>query len=268
MQIAISPTLLIAFDPQDQETAAWIGEAAGEALTLIETTWGLPPPADCRFWIMTGPLRFYFRSAPWAWKVLLALGYPLWAARARRTWGYSAAWTQHYGRRSAIGIKPPRLWAHSDRTIGKRIYVEESDPRLKVRHLTCHELVQACTSQMALPAWMNEGLATLTVEKFMRSPVIRADTLDLLREVEIKGPPPGYRQMARLSKEEIAYQAVRSHWLVRYLEETRPGFVQRTIAARGQILAFDEAAARALGMAPERFWEEIDGVLIAYFAKV
>ena len=268
MKTQITPTISVEFDPAEQETADWIAGACREALALIETQWGFPPPADCRFFLMTDPVRFFFRSAPWTWKVLLAVGFPLWYGRAKRTWPFSAAWTQRYGRRTAIGIKPPRLWETSDRTIGKMIYVEEKDTRRKVRHLTCHELVHACSAQLVLPAWMNEGIATLTVEKFMQAPVFRDDTIEIVRTTQPKGPPSSYRQMARQSKEDIAYQAVRGYWLVRYLEETYPGFLARIIAARREILAFDEKAAQELGMDPARFWEEIDGVLVDYFAVI
>jgi hypothetical protein len=268
MKTQITPTISVEFDPAEQETADWIAGAAREALALIETQWGFPAPADCRFFLMTDPVRFFFRSAPWTWKVMLAVGFPLWYGRAKRTWPFSAAWTQRYGRRTAIGIKPPRLWETSDRTIGKMIYVEEKDTRRKVRHLTCHELVHACSAQLVLPAWMNEGIATLTVEKFMQAPVFRDDTIEIVRTTQPKGPPSSYRQMARQSKEDIAYQAVRGYWLVRYLEETRPGFLARIIAARREILAFDEKAAQELGMDPARFWEEIDGVLVEYFAVI
>lgn len=267
MKTQITPTLSVEFDPAEQETADWIAGAAREALPLIETQWGFPPPVDCRFFLMTDPVRFFFRSAPWTWKVLLAVGFPLWYGRAKRTWPFSAAWTQRYGQRTAIGMKPPRLWETSDRAIGQMIYVEEKDTQRKVRHLTCHELVHACSAQLVLPAWMNEGIATLTVENFMQAPVFRPDTLDIVRDTQPKGPPSSYRQMARQSKEDIAYQAVRGYWLVRYLEETHPGFLARVIAARREILAFDEKAAQELGMAPERFWEEIDGVLVDYFAN-
>ena len=29
----------------------------------------------------------------------------------------------------------------------------------KIQHLTCHELVHACTAHLRLPFWLNEGIA-------------------------------------------------------------------------------------------------------------
>src|SRR5512136_2850423 len=130
--------ITVVFDSSEQDTAALICDTTGEALRLIKESWGLGKPEDCRIYVMTSWWGFIFQSAPWPWRTALALAWPLWCFRAQRAWPYSAAWTQRYGRRVAIGIKPPRLLEAGDKSIGVHMFVEEKETKTQVRHLTCH----------------------------------------------------------------------------------------------------------------------------------
>jgi hypothetical protein len=209
--------LHIEFAPEDGSTAGVMGEACDEALRLAMSSWGLDPPSDCRLYVMTPWKDFVFLSAPWPWMLMLGATFPLWGPRARKTRPYSAGWTQRYGRRVAIGIRPPRLLEVSDKSIAAYMYAEEKDPNAKTRHLTCQELVHAASAHPALPAWLNEGLAAVTVDRFMGKPTIRKASLDLVRRFQPKVAPPSYRQLARMQAEAIAYHAVRGCWIVRLL---------------------------------------------------
>jgi hypothetical protein len=278
MKTQITPHLSVEFDAAEQETARWIAEACAEALPLIEAEWGLGPPEDCRFYLMTSPVAFFFRSAPWGWRILLGLSFPLWYPRVRRTWPYSAAWTQSYGRRAAIGVKPPHLWEQSDKRVGLLIYEKEDDTRLKVRQLACHELTHACAApplpfgrakrrgarsaaRLRLPAWLNEGIAVLTTERLLQKPVIRRDTLALVRDFQPKGPPASYRELSRLDSRAIAYHAVRGYWLARSLEETQPGFWKGCLARCLDAGQIEAELSRAIDLPPERLWAEVDSRL-------
>jgi hypothetical protein len=267
MKIQIQPGLTLEAPEAEQENAGIIAGACRAALEQIRADWELEAPRDCRLHLMTAPGRFFFHAAPWSWKPLLVLGFPIWYPRAQRAWPISAAWTQRFGARVVIGIKPPALWQRSDASIGRLIYAEETDLLRKLRHLTCHELVHACSAQLRLPAWLNEGVAALTVERFMQAPVFRADTLQRVRDTQPKEPPAGYREMARLDKEALAYTTVRGYWLVRYIEETQPGLLKRSFAAGRLSFSFEEELAAALGLEPTRFWAEIDGVVADHFAN-
>jgi hypothetical protein len=189
----------LVFDPGEQDTADLIGGACANAVRLIQQSWGLKTPEDCRIYVMTSWLGFVFQSAPWHWRILLGATMPLWCFRARRTWPYSAAWTQRYGRRVAIGVKPPHLLEQSDRSIGVRMFVEEKDMKVNVQHVTCHELTHACSAHLKLPAWLNEGIATVTVDRFLERRTIREETLELVRGFLPKGAPPTYRELSRMS---------------------------------------------------------------------
>jgi hypothetical protein len=49
------------------------------------------------------------------------------------------------------------------------------------------------------------------------------------------------------------------------LEEQRPGFLKRAFSLRRDAATIERETARELGMEPESFWREIDGVLVSYF---
>ena len=255
----------LVFDPGEQDTADLIGSACAKAVGLIQESWGLKTPEDCRIYVMTSWWGFVFQSAPWHWRILLGATMPLWCFRARRTWPYSAAWTQRYGRRVAIGVKPPHLLEQSDRSIGVRMFVEEKDMKVNVQHVTCHELTHACSAHLKLPAWLNEGIATVTADRFLERPTIRGETLELVRGFLPKGAPPTYRELSRLSGEAIAYHGVRGYWLVRYLEEKHPGFLRHMFSLRRDSRTIEREIAMELGMEAESFWSKIDGVVVGHF---
>lgn len=257
--------LRIDSDPEDAATAQVIAGACEETLRLAKDSWGLGPPLDCRLYVMTSWRDFVFRSTPWPWKVMLALSYPLWSARVRRAWPISAGWTQRYGRRTAIGIKPPRMLEVSDKSVGILMYVEEKDPIAKVRHLTCHELIHAASAHLRLPAWLNEGLAAVSVDRFMGKPTIRADTLGLIERFRPKGPPPTYRQLSRFRGEALAYHSVRGYWTVRLLEATRAGFLRGLLAQRRSPKEIERQVAEALRLPPAGLWSTIDEILVGSF---
>jgi len=259
--------LSVEHQPGDEETASLIAGTCAEALRLARSLWGLGPPTECRLYVMTSWREFIFRSAPWPWKLMLGVTYPVWSSRARRTWPYSAGWTQRYGSRVAIGIKPPRLLETSDKSVGVHIFVEEMDAIAKIRHLTCHELIHAASAHLRLPPWLNEGLAALSVDRFMGKPTIRADSLELIKRTRPKGAPPSYRAMAALRDETLAYHAVRGYWIVRLLEDAHPGFLRTLLASRQEHRAIEQRVARQLDLRPERFWLEIDDVTVEYFTN-
>ena len=257
--------LRIEFALEDSSTAGVMAEACDEALRLANASWGLDPPSDCRLYVMTSWRDFVFRSAPWPWKVALALYFPLWSGRVRRMWPISAGWTQRYGRHIAIGIKPPRLLEISDKSVGIHMYAEETDPHAKIRHLTCHELTHAASAHLHLPAWLNEGLAAVTVDRLMGKATIRSESLGLVERTLPKAPPPSYRSMARFSGEQLAYHAVRGYWIVRWLEETNLGWLRELLSVRRAPREIERRLAELVHLQPGRLWTEIDDLLVEHF---
>lgn len=265
MQSKINDSVTVFFDQSEQDTAGLITDSASQALHLIHAMWGLGSPQDCRIYIMTSWWGFFFQSAPWLWRILLAISFPLWCFRAQRTWPYSAAWTQRYGRRVVIGIKPPRLLEVSDKRVGSLMYVEEKDMKIKIRHLTCHELTHACSAHLKLQPWLNEGLAWVTVDRLLEKQTIRMDTLDMLRRLVPQGSPPSYAKLSRLDAGAIAQNSVLGYWFVQYLEELHPGFLKRLLSSSPDSKMIVNDIAVQLGIEPESFWSKVAPILVAHF---
>jgi hypothetical protein len=267
MKSNVIGNITVVFGPDEQETADVISAACEKAISLAQESWGLDPPENCYIYVMTSWLGFIFQSAPWSWRILLGLTIPFWCFRARRTWPYSAAWTQRYGRKVAIGVKPPRLLEQSDRSIGVRMFVEEKDMKVNVQHVTCHELVHACSAHLSLPMWLNEGIATVTTDRFAGRPTIRWETLEFMLGYMPKAAPPTYRELSRMGGEAIVYHGTRGYWLVRYLEEKRPGFLRGMLSSPRDPNTIEREMASELGMEQESFWVEIDEVVAGHFER-
>lgn len=248
---------------EEQSTLDLVAEACAGSLACIREAWGLPAPADCRVYVMTSWREFIFESAPGLWRILVAVTQPLWARRIAATWQYAGGWTQRYGRTVVIGVKPPRLILQSDRSIGARVFVEEQDMTVKVRHIICHELTHACAAHLQLPLWLNEGLAMVAVDRFLQKRTVCEDSRDLVRDFEPKAESIDYRATARVDGKTLAYHTARGYWLVEYLERHRPGFLRGLLAERRKPQALDRDIAAELGMAPETFWRDIDAVIAA-----
>ena len=136
--------------------------------------------------------------------------------------------------------------------------------RVNVQHVTCHELVHACSAHLRLPTWLNEGIATVTADRFLGRPTIRHETLDFMGGFVPKAAPPTYRQLSRMGAKAIAYHGIRGYWLVRYLEETRSGFLRHMFSLHQDAKGMEAEMIAELGMEPERFWSDIDGIIVGY----
>jgi hypothetical protein len=148
------------------------------------------------------------------------------------------------------------------------MFVEEKDMRVNVQHVTCHELVHACSAHLKLPMWLNEGIAVLTVDHYAGRPTIRPETLAFMDDFEPKRKPPSYRELSRMDLEGIAYHGVRGYWLVRYLEEVHPGFLRHLFSNPQELRKIEPAMAEALGLDSENFWSKIDNVVVEHFNKL
>jgi hypothetical protein len=265
MQTQTVDGIYLVFSQEDVDSAETIKSAISKSLILNHQAWGLNTPADCQIYVITSWWSFTFQSAPWLWKLILAINFPFWAWRARKVWPYAGGLTQRYGRRVAIGIKPPILLEKSDRSFGLQMYVPEPDPLRRIQHFTCHELTHACTAQLRLPAWLNEGLAMFTVDRFMGMPTIRDDTLERLQTPAPQHQPPGYTRLTRMQPDVVVYYTLLGYWLVRYLEELQPSFLKLKLSGRLPPKAYEREIARCLNVEITEFWSTIPGLLLSQF---
>ncbi len=257
--------ITVNYDAPERETAGLIAGACQRSVELAAESWGLLSPEDCQIYIMKSAIKFLFQSAPWIRRIYLGIALPLWYPQVNRIWQYAGAWTQRFGKRIVIGIKPPYMIKKSDRSIGARLFVEEPDINNKIQNFTCHELVHACSAHLRLPVWLNEGIAMLTVDRFVGKNTVRKDTLELVTRYSTQSPPPDQRKLFRLDNEKIAYHTIRGYWIVKYIEELHPGLLKNLFLKPHSSKHINEKIIEVMEMDSLRFWSEIDDMVIRYF---
>lgn len=255
----------IVYNDKEKKTADLVASACEKSLELAAEDWGLKAPNDCRIYVMTSWQGFILNSTPFRWKIMLFPTMPLWVPRIRRTWPYSAAWTQRYGTRIAIGIKPSRLIQKSDRKIGSIMTEEEKDPDRNIQNVICHELIHACSAHLILPMWLNEGIAILSSEHFAGKPIIRRETLHLIKDYTPKEGPPSYSALSKMETEDIAYQDSRGYWMTRYLDENHPDFLKEMLSMHRYEDEVEQMLAKVLGIEQKELWKKIDDIVTGYF---
>jgi len=256
--------LTLYFDADEREAAELVRQACEKSVRLIRECWGLNTPTDLRVYVLTSTwLRSTFHSAPWGWRILMGLTLPFWYFRARQLWQVAGGWQQQYGHRRMVGIKTPRLLSQGDSSMGDRIFIRENNADIKTQQSTCHELVHAFTAHLRLPAWLNEGLAMLTVDRFAEKPTIKRETIEALHHSP--GNTNGARKLNLRDPDAAVYLYVRGYWLTRYIEETRPGLLKSLLNRRYSHNELENKIVAAYGMERQRFWGEIDGTVAAHF---
>ena len=256
------------FEKSDGDAAEWIGRAAEESIRRIHDDWDLAPRGDLRIYVMKSWPHFLFHSAPWPWRLLLGLTFPLWALRVRRLWRVAGGWMQRYGRRLAVGVKPPRLIRSGDRSMGELIFLPEENMEEKIRQVTCHELTHACTVHLKLPAWLNEGLAMVMADRLRGKPTVRAGTAASLANVPASSYRRKYPAFSATNREEIIRYYALGYWRVRFLEETRPGLLKKLLAEDYRPGGWREPLAAAYSLGQEPVWMELDRLAAVHFQNV
>jgi hypothetical protein len=251
--------LTLFFDAKEQEAAELVDGACEQSIELIHRLWGLETPADCRVYVMTSWPSFLFHSAPWPWRIWLGVTLPLRCARLQKLWGMAGGWTQCYGERRTVGVKPPRLLQAVDNRFRERIFsprkVEEW-----VEHNTCHELVHAFSAHLRLPTWLHEGLAMVTVDQLAGRPTVRAETLEALARPATGSRPEEGRARISLDQEWLIYLAVRGYWVTRYLDETQPALLKKHLERRLPHDVLERALAAEVGVD----WSGIDALAVSH----
>jgi hypothetical protein len=259
--------LRLFYDAEQQEAARMVRMACEGSVRLFHQRWELAAPEDCRVYVMTSWLSFLFHSAPWHWKVYLALTLPLVARRASRIWPYAGGWSLQFGRRRVVGVKPPHLIQSANRKLGEQIFTQDRDLSEKVQTITCHELVHAFTFHLKLPTWLQEGLATLAMEYYLDRHIVRRETLESLLH---PSPPHTVSATEKLRVEDpqaLIAQYVRGYWLTRYIEETRPQMLKDLLSKRHKREEIEEKVASAFGKDRGDFWKNVDEELRSVWEK-
>ena len=259
--------IILWFDETELEAAEIIGCACTKSVGLLRDCWSLSPPRDCHLYVMTCWKRFMFNAAPPMWRIALGITLPLWRGRVARIWRFAGGWAQRFGKRQAVGVKPPRLIQAVDSDIGARLFVLE-DLIQRVQMVTCHELTHVFTSHLRLPMWLNEGLAMVTVDRFFRKQTVREETLEMLTRSSGNIKPGRYWRLRAGNKEALLYHFVRGYWLTRYLQEVQPELLKDLLTKRYRRRILERMVGTELGMNTKELWRTIDGILAAYFCNL
>jgi hypothetical protein len=114
--------------------------------------------------------------------------------------------------------------------------------------------------------WLNEGIATVAVDRYLDKDTIHAETLELLREYQPKTSPATYRHLSCMQAEAIVYHTTRGYWLTRYIYDKHPDFIKRLLSKRRSSEKIKRLMAEELNIDPQTFWLKIDDVLADYFS--
>jgi len=212
---------------------------------------------------------FVFHSAPWNWRILLALTLPLWGLYVRRLWRSAGGWAQSYGNRVAVGVKHPvALLRSGESSLGDRFFKKEVDVERKFQQIVCHELTHASTLHLRLPAWLNEGLAMLAVDRYCGESTLRIETLEILENPLPERTRRSSRHIDIDDLDRLVYTYVRSYWITRYLEVAHPGLIKGLLAEGKSRPDLDAKIGAAMGIAPENLWSHINPIVVSYFQEI
>jgi len=256
---------ILFFAEPDREAAGLIGSAVEEGLRLVRGHWDLAPKGELRVYVMNSWPGFLFHSSPLSWRILLPLTLPFWTRRIARLWQVAGGWTQRYGRRLAVGVKPPRLLQATERSLGRRIFLPEESLEEKVRHVVCHEVTHAGTAHLQLPAWLNEGLAMVAVDLLAGKPTVRPETVAVLAASPLSSSRRKYPSFSAKVPENFIHCFVLGYWRVRFLEETRPGLLKKLLAQGRRPGNWLTEIVAACELEPGRDGADLDRAVLEHF---
>ena len=260
--------LTLYYDVEGEYALELVQEACVQGIRIMQDSWQLNTPTECRAYIMISWRQFLFHAAPRSWKIILTINMPLMKNRFDTLWDYAGGWEQQFGKRHTFGVKPPHLLEDADKSIGERIFVKEKDVNAKVQQNTCHELTHAFSSHLKLPMWLKEGLAMVSVDKFAGKPTVKSETLDMLANGIPDTSSRSYRGGRIIDQDGLVYQVVRGYWLTHYLEDTQPQLLLELLKQRYKHSMLENKVADAYGMEADTFWHEINGMIVSHFRQV
>ena len=254
------------FESAEKTSAAQLATAVEKSLQAISNTWQLSAPADCRVYLMDSWPRCVFLGAPLTTQIYLGITLPLWYREFKMRWQYAGGWSQRYGARQVVGIKAPRLIIEATETMGESLFVREEDPEQKFLSIVCHELTHACSAQLDLPGWLNEGLAMVSVDRCLQKQTVLPNTIEMLNTTAGDSTPSERIDLRSQSREQVILLYVRGYWLTRYLEETHPEFTQELLETTSTAAEYENRIAVKLGMPGKLSWPQAEEFLVDHYA--
>lgn len=246
------------YAPEEEAGAEVIRGAIEDSVPVIRELWPFRPPRRAKVVVWTDWMDGYRQGLPRVQRLLLPLTRKRIAGYGDRLWKLVGGITLR-SQPPAVLIKPPRLLKDADIRIGEKLFVRLDDINDRVRSMVCHELVHAYATVRPLPAWLNEGIAMITVDRFFGFDNVKPQTLELLGTTT--APVRSYRAVPRLTDSELVKFYARAYWLTRYLHEKHPEELQRILGQRFAIGVRDGRLAKILGVDKSDLWEQFDGIV-------
>lgn len=207
------------FKTSQFDTFEIINSTADQVAKFVKDRWDLDIPYNSRIYVMDSWLKFLFQSAPVYYWPLLSLNLAFTLPAMKRNWKSVGGWAKRYGRRYVIGIKEKNLITIKGSELGKKIFISEKAVEDKIKHIIIHELTHLCLANHKKPAWFNEGMAMLAVDKVLNKQTVRKDTLDLLEEYNND-----------TAKKNLLANYIIGYWFVKYLDEKEVGRLNRILS--------------------------------------
>ncbi|MEE8331965.1 MAG: hypothetical protein V3R84_09350 [Acidimicrobiia bacterium] len=248
----------LVYAPAEEAGAEVIRGAIEESVPVIRELWPFRPPRRAKVVVWTDWMDGYREGLPRVQRLLFPLFRKRIAGYGDRLWKLVGGITLR-SQPPAVLIKPPRLLKDADIRIGEKLFVHLDDINDRVRSITCHELVHAYATVRPLPAWLNEGIAMLTVDRFFGFDTVKPQTIELLGATT--APVRLYRRLPRLTDSELVKFYARGYWLTRYLREQHPDELQRILSQKLAIGLGDGRLAKILGVKKTELWEQFDGIV-------
>jgi hypothetical protein len=242
--------------------AETISNAVTDSVPIIEEMWRFKRPRRAKVVVWTDWMDGYRKGIPSWQRLFLPLMRKRIETYGERLWKAVGGITLR-SQPPAVLIKPPHLLAEADVRLGEKLFVRLDDITDRVRSITCHELVHAYANSRALPPWLNEGIAMLTVDRFFGFDTVKPQTLELLGTVV--PPLRSYLRLTKLTDTELVNLYARGYWITRYLHEEHPATLRRLLGRRLGIGINERRLARAVGVTRRRLWSEIDGIVFDHY---
>ncbi|MDH3729928.1 MAG: hypothetical protein OES13_02210 [Acidimicrobiia bacterium] len=246
------------FAPEEEAGAQVIRGAIEDSVPVIRQLWPFRPPRRAKVVVWTDWMDGYRQGLPRFQLLLLPLFRKRIVGYGDRLWKLVGGITLR-SQPPAVLVKPPRVLADADIRIGEKLFVHLDDINDRVRSITCHELAHAYATVRPLPAWLNEGIAMLTVDRLFGFDTVKPQTMELLGAVT--APVRSYRALPRLTNSELVKFYARGYWLTRYLHEQHPEELRRILSQRFAIGVTDRRLAKIVGVQKSELWEKFDGIV-------
>ena len=246
----------------DPDGSDVVRRAMEDSIPVIEEMWPFRKPGGARVIVWTDWMEGYLEGLPWYQRWLLPLFRKRIAALGERMWPLVGGITLRAAP-PAVLVKPPRLLEESDVRLGQQLFVLLGETELRVRSITCHEIVHAYSNSRGLPPWLNEGIAMVTVDRFFGYPTVKPQTLEMLGTVD--APLRSYLWLPKLTDSELVKLYARGYWITRYLMEEHPVVLRKLVRRRVGIRIPERLIAQAIGVPRKRLWQEIDGVVFDHY---